>query len=127
MNETRSRITRIGNVGVPTADQDRALAFYEGTLGFEKARDMPFGGGMRWIEVALPGGDVSVALLPTPPGSPVGVDTAIRLFTGNAEATHADLQAAGADVDEILNFGPGVPPMFTFRDSEGNTLYIVQG
>lgn len=127
MSETRTRITRVGTVGVPTADQDRALAFYEGTLGFDKVRDVAFGGGLRWIEVTPPGGTVTVALLPTPPGNPVGVDTAIRLFTEDAAASHADLTAAGADVDEMLNYGGGVPPMFTFRDSEGNTLYIVQG
>lgn len=121
-----ARITRVGNVGVPTHDQDRALAFYEGTLGFQKVRDMPFGGGMRWIEVAPPGGDITIAILPTPPGNPVGVDTAIRLLTDDAGAANAGLKAAGANVGDVLNFGPGVPPMFTFQDSEGNTLYVVQ-
>ncbi|HEU5002499.1 MAG TPA: VOC family protein [Actinomycetota bacterium] len=127
MSETMTGITRVGNVGVPTADQGRALAYYEGTLGFEKIRDMPFGGGLRWIEVAPPGSATTIAILPTPPGAPVGVDTAIRLFTPDAGATHAQLKAAGADLDDVMNFGAGVPPMFTFRDSEGNTLYIVQG
>lgn len=126
MNETGTRISGIGTVGVPTGDQDRALAFYEATLGFEKRRDLPFGPGLRWIEVAAPGAGVTIALQPTPPGNPVGVDTGIRLLTPDAKATHADLEAAGASVDPVLDFGPGVPPMFTFRDSEGNTLYVVQ-
>lgn len=126
MNETGTRISGIGTVGVPTGDQDRALAFYEETLGFEKRRDLPFGQGLRWIEVAAPGAGVTIALQPTPPGNPVGVDTGIRLLTPDANATHADLEAAGASVDPVLDFGPGVPPMFTFRDSEGNTLYVVQ-
>jgi catechol 2,3-dioxygenase-like lactoylglutathione lyase family enzyme len=30
-----SAITRVGTVVVPVADQDAALAFYTGTLGFE--------------------------------------------------------------------------------------------
>lgn len=126
MSETRARISGIGTVGVPTGDQERALAFYQGTLGFEKTRDMPFGPGLRWIEVAAPGAQVTIALQPTPPGNPVGVDTGIRLLTTDTEAMHAELEAAGASVDPVLNFGAGVPPMFTFRDSEGNTLYVVQ-
>jgi catechol 2,3-dioxygenase-like lactoylglutathione lyase family enzyme len=47
-----TRISGVGTVGVPVTDQDRALEFYLGTLGFEKRMDAPFGGGMRWIEVA---------------------------------------------------------------------------
>jgi predicted enzyme related to lactoylglutathione lyase len=36
------------------------------------------------------------------------------------------LKAAGADVDaEILRI-PGVPAMFSFRDPDGNRLYIVE-
>jgi predicted enzyme related to lactoylglutathione lyase len=127
MNETDTPVGGIITVGVPTGDQDRALRFYQGTLGFEKRRDMPFGPGQRWIEVGSPGAEVTIALQPTPPGSPVSVDTGIRLLTADAEATHAKLEAAGADVDAVMHFGPGVPAMFTFRDSEGNTLYIVQG
>ena len=46
-----TRITGVGSVGVPVTDQDRAVEFYVGRLGFEKRRDVPFGDG-RWIEVA---------------------------------------------------------------------------
>ena len=38
---------------------------------------------------------------------------------------HARLTAAGVGVGELLNW-PGVPPMFTFRDQDGNGLEIVQ-
>ena len=27
---------------------------------------------------------------------------------------------------EILRFGEGVPPMFSMRDPDGNTLYVVE-
>src|SRR4030081_2159292 len=67
---TKTRITSVGNVGVPTTDQDRALEFYVGKLGFEKRRDVTFGPGLRWVEVAPPEGTTTVALLPTPPGLP---------------------------------------------------------
>jgi catechol 2,3-dioxygenase-like lactoylglutathione lyase family enzyme len=51
-----SAITRIGTVIVPVADQDRALEFYVGTLGFEVRIDGAFGDGGCWLEVAPPGG-----------------------------------------------------------------------
>jgi predicted enzyme related to lactoylglutathione lyase len=124
MTRTATRITQIGTVAVPATDQERSLAFYVDVLGFEKTRDAPLGNGQRWIEVAPPGGGTTIAIPPLGESSP-GVDTGIRLTTDDAEADHAALLAHGVDVDaEILRF-PGVPPMFTLRDPDGNKLYIV--
>jgi catechol 2,3-dioxygenase-like lactoylglutathione lyase family enzyme len=116
-------IRGIGTVAVPVADPERAIAFYTGTLGLEKRRDVPFGEGLRWIEVAPVGATTTIAL--APPGSvAAGVDTGIRLYTDDCESDHARLQARGADVDDIMRW-PGVPPMFSLRDPDGNTLYVV--
>ena len=125
MTRVATSITQIGTVAIPAIDQDRSLAFYVEVLGFEKTRDIPFGNGQRWIEVAPPAGSTTIAI--APPGStPVGVDTGIRLTTDDAEADHAAMLANGVEVDpEILRF-PGVPPMFTLRDPDGNRLYVVQ-
>lgn len=128
MNEQTAKtgITGMTTVAVPVTDQERALDFYVGTLGFEMRRDAPFGPGMRWIEVAPPGSATTIALPPLGDVKP-GVDTGIRLTTSNAEADHAALRAKGVDVGaEVLRFGPGVPPMFTLRDPDGNTLYVVE-
>jgi catechol 2,3-dioxygenase-like lactoylglutathione lyase family enzyme len=120
-------IGQLGTVGVPTTDQDKALEFYVEKLGFEKRRDLPFGPGMRWIEVAPAGSETSIALAPVRDGQPVGVDTGIRLSTNDAAGDHADMLAKGIDVDEaIMLMGNGVPPMFTFRDPDGNRLYVVE-
>jgi catechol 2,3-dioxygenase-like lactoylglutathione lyase family enzyme len=125
--KTATRITDVRTVGVPVTDQDRALDFYVGKLGFEKRMDAPFGPGQRWVEVAPPGGGTTIALVAAREGAPVGVDTGIRLTTGDAAADHADLRARGVDADqELLDLG-GAPPMFTFRDQDGNGLVIVQG
>jgi catechol 2,3-dioxygenase-like lactoylglutathione lyase family enzyme len=118
-----TRITDVGTIGVPVSDQDRALEFYVGTLGFEKRMDAPFGAGLRWVEVAPPGATTSIALV----GGAAGVDTGIRLSTSDAAADHAELLARGVDADaELLEMGAGVPPMFTFRDPDGNRLYVVE-
>ena len=45
-------ITHVGMVGVPVTDQDRALDFYVGVLGFEKRVDVAYGPDARWVEVA---------------------------------------------------------------------------
>jgi catechol 2,3-dioxygenase-like lactoylglutathione lyase family enzyme len=114
-----TRITGVGTVGVPVTDQDRALEFYVGKLGFEKRRDIPFGAG-RWIEVAPPGSPTTIALVPA------GVPTGIRLATENADSDHADLRAHGVDVDPEVMRMPGAPPMFGLRDPDGNSLILVE-
>ncbi len=119
-------IRGIHTIGVPVTDQDRALRFYTGTLGFETRTDMPVDElGSRWIEVAPPGSPVSVALVRAGDGVPAGGESGIRFTTADAAALHRDLTAAGVDVGELLNW-PGVPPMFAFRDPDGNGLEIVQ-
>jgi lactoylglutathione lyase len=122
---TTTRISDVRTIGVPVADQQRALQFYGGVLGFETRMDSPFPGG-RWIEVAAPGATTTIALAAAGEGTAAGVDTGIRFTTTDATADHASLAAAGVDVDtEVLRF-PGVPPMFSFRDPDGNTLYVVE-
>lgn len=74
----------------------------------------------------LPAGSATT-IDPAPPGSlRPGVDTGIRLTTDDCEARHRELAGRGVDVDDVLRW-PGVPPMFSLRDPDGNTLYIVEG
>jgi lactoylglutathione lyase len=120
------RIHGIRTIGVPVTDQDEALSFYVGTLGFEKRLDMPLPQlGSRWIEVAPPGSAVSVALVQANDSLPSGGESGIRFTTDDAAALHARMTAAGAAVGDLLNW-PGVPPMFAFRDQDGNGLEIVE-
>jgi catechol 2,3-dioxygenase-like lactoylglutathione lyase family enzyme len=121
-----SHIKALATVGVPVSDQERALAFYVGTLGFEKRRDVPFGDGLRWVEVAPAGAATTIALAPAPEGSPIGIDTGVRLATEDADGDHAHLLANSVDADAEVMRWPGVPPMFSFRDPDGNRLYIVE-
>ncbi len=120
-----ARITQIRTVGVPVTDQDRALEFYTGKLGLEKRLDAPMGGGRRWIEVAPPGATTTVALVPAHEGVPSGVETGIRFVTADADAEQARLRASGVDTGEVLRW-PGVPPMFAFRDQDGNGLELIE-
>lgn len=124
--QNQTHLTDVGTIGIPVADQDNALEFYLSKLGFEKRMDAELGGGLRWIEVAPPGATTSIALLAATEDTPAGVDTGIRLASSDATADHTDLRARGVDADaEVLRW-EGVPPMFTFRDPDGNTLYVVE-
>jgi len=54
-------------------------------------------------------------------------EEAHMLTTDDADATHAQLKAAGVDVDaEVMRMGDPVPPMFWFRDPDANTLMVTQ-
>ena len=126
MTTTTSRIGEINVVMIPSTDQDRAVEFYEG-LGFEKRADVPFGDKYRWVEVYPPCGTTGIALAPPRPGDPTGVQTGISLTTDDIDATHAELKASGVDVDaEVSRMGEPVPPMFWFRDPDGNRYLVVQ-
>jgi catechol 2,3-dioxygenase-like lactoylglutathione lyase family enzyme len=124
-DRSTTRIVDIHTVGVPVTDQDRALAFYVGTLGFEKRLDVPMGPGKRWIEVAPPGAATTIALVSSSADVPAGVETGIRLVTTDVDADHADLRARGVSADDVLRW-PGVPPMFAFRDQDGNGLELIE-
>lgn len=125
MSGSTTNVTRVGTVLVPVSDQDRALEFYVDTLGFEKRLDGPFGEGGRWVEVAPPGAATTIALVPRGDGDPAG--TEVSFATTNAEADHAQLRARGVDTDaELIRMGEFVPPMFTFRDPDGNRFRIVE-
>ena len=125
---TKTRIKQLNTVVIPVSDQDRAIEFYVETLGFEKRIDLPFGNGYRWVEVAPAGAATTIAIVPPPPGKPTGnVETGIGLQTDDVDADYAELKGAGVDVDpEVSRMGDPVPPMFWFRDPDGNSLMVVQ-
>ena len=82
---SQAHINNVRTVGIPVTDQDRAVEFYVERLGLEKRMDMPlpeFGG--RWIEVAPPGSEMTLALILARPDLPSGIQTGIRLSTNDA-------------------------------------------
>jgi len=121
-----TRIDKIATVVVPVGDQEQMVRFYTERLGLEKRVDVEFGGRYRWIEVGVEDTPTTIALAPPPPGgSTGGRETGISLHATDIDAYHAELQAAGVDVDpEVSRMGDPVPPLFWLRDPEGNTLMV---
>jgi catechol 2,3-dioxygenase-like lactoylglutathione lyase family enzyme len=122
-----TRITQVGRVMVPVTDQDAAIAFYTGKLGFSLAADVPFGAGERWVEVAPPGGGTTLALVPPQGQYQPGRMTGISLDSADPRADHAELAAKGVDVDAEPMGGDGtVPLLFFFRDNNKNQLMVAE-
>ena len=111
-------------VGVPVADQDRALAFYTEKLGFGVVTDQPMGPGQRWIELKIPGSDTGLSLF-TPPGheARVGQFVNFSFYSNDVEKSYAELKAKGVEFlgpPKKEQWGTSV----LFKDSEGNQLHL---
>ena len=120
-------------------DQDQALDFYVGKLGFEVTNDMQFGP-MRWLTVALPGQHDRAILLEKPGPPSMSEETAEQvreliakgaagghLFfrTDDAYKTHAELKEKGVEItEEPVDQIYGID--FGLRDPFGNHLRIAQ-
>ena len=114
------------------------LAFYQ-SLGFEVRADFPWADGHRWIEVYPPGTSTGLTLVPAGP-DPVGIRTGIILNTKDIDAAYDRMKELGVDVDAgIARIGSPIkvrigaveqaepqPPMFWFRDPDGNQLLVVE-
>ena len=132
-------LTRLNISGIYVLDQDQALDFYVGKLGFEVQADMDFGP-MRWLTVNLPGQPDRAVLLEEPGSAGMSEETAAQvreliakgaagghLFfqTDDAWKTHAELRAKGVEVtEEPEDRGYGID--FGLRDPFGNHLRIAQ-
>ena len=130
MSESTQSPTTVSGIGVAmftVADQDAALAFYTGKLGYEVRSDVSFGenGENRWLEVAPPGSRARLALNPpmnaTPGGGSIGVETSDA--RGELERLKA---IGGIDVDDEPMSPPGAPLMFSLRDPDGNHIWVVE-
>ena len=123
-------------------DQDEALAFYTGKLGWEVRADVTLAemGNFRWLTVGPAGQpDVSVVLMAIP-GPPVfeeetaeqvrtvvakGVAAPIFLTTDDCQAAYEELTARGLEFVEPPEQRPwGIDA--SFRDPSGNHIRISQ-
>lgn len=125
--KTATHVSQVATVIVPVSDQDEAIAFYTGKLGFEKRTDVPMGQADRWVEVAPPGARTTISLARPREGESPGIETRVAFESDDIDSDHESLRAQGVDVDEaVMRMGDPVPPMFFFRDQDANRLLIVQ-
>lgn len=131
--------TGISHHSVYVLDQEEALAFYCGTLGFEVSADVDLGF-MRWLTIALPSQPDRHIMLEVP--GPPFVDDATAaqlrdlltkgalgaaaiLTTDDCRATYEQLRAKGVEFTEEPSERPyGID--CALRDPFGNPVRITQ-
>ena len=47
-------LRKVEHIGIQVRDLDRSIKFYTEVLGFVQKRDIPLGGGARWLTVVSP-------------------------------------------------------------------------
>jgi catechol 2,3-dioxygenase-like lactoylglutathione lyase family enzyme len=114
-------ISLIQTVTVPVADQERALEFYGGVLGFETRTDNPSPMG-RWLTVAPKGAETTLLLASWfPEMAPVG---GLVVAAPDLDPLAARLRDNGVAFD-----GPSDQPwgrQLLFHDPYGNGFVAVQ-
>jgi lactoylglutathione lyase len=116
----------IRQVLLEVEDQDRALGFWTGPMGFELVQDAPYGD-KRWLEVRTPDHSVTVVLSlrqGEPPTAPEQLPTSnVFFYCDDLPRTYEELRARGVEFPQ-----PPVRQPFgwwsMFQDSEGNRFAL---
>jgi predicted enzyme related to lactoylglutathione lyase len=124
--EVREMVRGIRQVLLEVEDQDRALGFWTGLMGFELVQDAPYGD-ERWLEVRTPDHSVSVVLSlrkGEPPTAPEQLPTSnVFFYCDDLPRTYEELRARGVEFPQ-----PPVRQPFgwwsMFQDSEGNRFAL---
>ncbi|HWH51173.1 MAG TPA: VOC family protein [Gemmatimonadaceae bacterium] len=111
-------------VSIPTADQDRALAFWTEKMGCTVHTDQPFDGTQRWIELRIRSSDTHLVLFTTGDSrSQIGKFSAVSFFCDNVEKTYDELAAKGvafAGPPQKADWGTSA----IFKDPDGNSFVL---
>jgi glyoxylase I family protein len=115
-------------------DQTKALRFYTEVLGFEKAHDIPVGGGFRWLTVrAADGGDTELSLEPNV--NPAARTYQQALLEQGIPATAFEVDDIAAEFERLKQLGvqftgpprpAGPVTIAIFNDTCGNLLQLYQ-
>ena len=121
---------RISLLGVYVKDQDAAIAFYTGKLGFVLAEDVPFGT-QRWVTLRLPDDEVTSVSLNLAEkeedralvGRQGGSQPLFGIVTDDCVGEYRRMKAAGVRFHgepKVEPYGTGV----TLEDLYGNEIYL---
>jgi len=132
-------ITKLSHVSINVTDQDEALDFYEGKLGFEVRTDSTFNG-FRWLTVGpKEQPDLEIALMPIQPGMMFDEETAEQMTrlvqngalgggvfeTDDCRATYEALKRRGVEFKSPPAERPyGIEAIF--KDNSGNWFSLTQ-
>nr|WP_232793362.1 VOC family protein [Caulobacter hibisci] len=115
-------IKKLNYVGIPTRDQERALAFWTGVMGFIITTDRPVGD-RRWIELSIPGAQTGILLF-TPDGHEDRVGT---FFNGSFGCDSVQYEYERLLEKGVTFLGPPELKPFPhvyFQDPDRNTFFL---
>jgi predicted enzyme related to lactoylglutathione lyase len=119
-------IEGVSKVVIEVEDQDRARAFWTGTLGFGLVQDVPYGE-ERWLEVEPPDGGLVLVLSPRRTDPRTGSDelptSNVFFYCDDLGGTYAELRSRGVEFPQPpveLSFGW----WSMFQDQEGNRFAL---
>ncbi|GAA0935375.1 VOC family protein [Nonomuraea longicatena] len=119
--------------GVFVDDQQKALDFYTGTLGFVAKHDIPVGGA-RWLTVVSPEDPEGTELLLEPDGHPAVGPYKKALVADGIPATSFQVADVREEYERLRALGvtftqepldAGTVTMAVFDDTCGNLIQIV--
>jgi predicted enzyme related to lactoylglutathione lyase len=118
-------ITQIHSATIIVSDQDTALEFYTGVLGWEVEIDQPMGEGQRFLTVKPKGGQASLALGTSAMfGGNPSPATGISLIADDVEKTYEELTAKGVKFTMKPERMPWGDIGAHFEDPDGNGFYL---
>ena len=124
---------RIHSAVIVVSDQEVALAFYTGILGWEKREDNQMSPDYRFLVVAPPGHTTGICLGPEhihgrpAPGIDSPSDSDLYLTTDDLRADYERWSAAGVRFDEEPAPMPWGGLGARFVDPFGNRFFITDG
>lgn len=117
----------ISVVPVYVSDQDQAIDFFAGKLGFTKTEDDEFAPGQRWVMLATPDGKTAITLSKASDfgmESMLGKHTGLVFHSDDVRGSVEHLRANGVKITEDPNEQMwGVQAQF--QDVDGNSYVIV--
>lgn len=94
-------------VTVPVSDQDRAIDFYAGKVGFTVDIDFKVNDEVRLVQLTPPGSGCSIHLSTPGMGMETGSLSGVFLVVPDVLAAHAELTERGVDAGGVLVFDDG--------------------
>ncbi len=125
---------RIKLMSVYVDDQEKALRFYTGVLGFVKKTDVP-AGEFRWLTVISPEGPADVELLLEPNENPAAKNYQKAIYEAGIPATMFKVDDIQKEYERLKKLGVAfrMPPTkmgpvtnAVFDDTCGNLISITQ-
>lgn len=124
-DKTVPTVKSVAVVSIPVSDQERAKSFYVDTLGLELVRDDSSVPGMRWIQVAPPGGDTQLTLVTWFESMPAGSLRGLVLRMSDLQGTYDALVKKGVVFEGPPTQQPwGIETVV--HDPDGNAIVLQQ-